>query len=243
MSNLERVPTGIKGLDDLIEGGIPRGYSMVLIGGSGTGKTILGSQILYNRIKAGEKAMIVTFETSDAKMKNQWERFNWDYDGLKKKKQLFTLSATVDYDVMDILDKARNLVKDNDIKFLLIDSVDMILSLGRRYHPEMKDLEITHAGGLPIAGNEVNRPILCGLMRMIEAIPGITPLFIAEADLSGENLSKTGVPEYECDGIIMLEMNFAMKNRSISVIKMRQTKHDFGKNIFEITSEGIKIQE
>jgi KaiC/GvpD/RAD55 family RecA-like ATPase len=243
MSNLERIPTGIKGLDELIEGGIPRGYSVVLIGGSGTGKTILGSQILYNRIKAGEKAMIVTFETSEDKIKNQWDRFNWDYDSLKNKKQLFTLSATIDYDVLDILEKVKKTIKENNIRFLLIDSVDMIFSLGRRYDKRLKELDISHTEGLPIAGYELNRSILCALLRMIESIPGITPLFIAEADLSGENLSKTGVPEYECDGIIMLEMNFAMKNRSLSVIKMRQTKHDFGKNIFEITSDGIIVQK
>lgn len=241
MSNLERIPTGIKGLDELIEGGIPKGYSVVLIGGSGTGKTILGSQILYNRIKEGEKAMIVTFETSEDKMRNQWDLFNWDYDSLKKKKQLFTLSVIGDYDIVEVTEGIKKTVKENKISILLLDSVDMIFALGRRYTKQTKSMDIANTDGLPIGGHELNRPILCALLRMIEGIPGITPLFIAEADLSGENLSKTGVPEYECDGIIMLEMNFAMKNRSLSVIKMRQTKHDFGKNIFEITPEGIKL--
>jgi circadian clock protein KaiC len=245
MSNLERVPTGIKGLDELIEGGIPRGYSMVLIGGSGTGKTIVGSQILFNRIKDGEKVMIVTFESSEDKIKNQWDIFKCDFDELKKKKQLFVLSATGDYDVLEIIDGLKKTIKDNKISFLLIDSVDMIFSLGRRYNKQTKTLDIAHSEGLPLGGSQLDRSTLCALIRMIEAIPGITPLFIAEADLSGKNLSKSGVPEYECDGIILLKKKSIGRDveRSIAVDKLRATALDGGTYTFKIGKEGIALNK
>lgn len=60
MVNIERLPTGVPSLDELIEGGLPKNYSIVIIGASGTGKTILASQILYNRAKAGENTLLVT---------------------------------------------------------------------------------------------------------------------------------------------------------------------------------------
>jgi circadian clock protein KaiC len=43
-----RVPTGIDGLDPLIEGGFPRGSLVLLAGNPGTGKTIFSMQFLYN---------------------------------------------------------------------------------------------------------------------------------------------------------------------------------------------------
>ena len=53
--------TGIDGLDELLGGGIPRGRCILVIGGPGTGKTILGAQFIYNGVKKyGEKGIIVT---------------------------------------------------------------------------------------------------------------------------------------------------------------------------------------
>jgi circadian clock protein KaiC len=44
----KRISTGVPNLDSLIEGGIPRGFAVMVAGNSGTGKTILGSQFIYN---------------------------------------------------------------------------------------------------------------------------------------------------------------------------------------------------
>lgn len=61
----ERVPTGIEGLDELIEGGFPRGSLILLAGNPGTGKTIFGMQFLYRGAKNyGEKGIYVSFSES-----------------------------------------------------------------------------------------------------------------------------------------------------------------------------------
>ena len=55
---LERISTGVTGLDTLIEGGIPRGFTVLVGGNPGTGKTILTSHFLYEGLTKGEPAVM-----------------------------------------------------------------------------------------------------------------------------------------------------------------------------------------
>ncbi|MCX8176270.1 MAG: ATPase, partial [Candidatus Bathyarchaeota archaeon] len=60
--DVNRVPTGIEGLDEAIRGGFPKGSLIVLAGNPGTGKTIFSATFLYNgAINYGEKGMYVSF--------------------------------------------------------------------------------------------------------------------------------------------------------------------------------------
>lgn len=65
---LDRISTGIAGLDGLIEGGIPRGFIVLVAGNPGTGKTILTSHFLYAGLQKGENSIYVSFGES----KNQF---------------------------------------------------------------------------------------------------------------------------------------------------------------------------
>jgi circadian clock protein KaiC len=59
----EGVPTGIEGLDELVSGGFPRGRVVLVLGGPGTGKTILASQFLYKGISQyGENGIFVSLD-------------------------------------------------------------------------------------------------------------------------------------------------------------------------------------
>src|SRR5437879_7849009 len=63
MPTIDRTPTGIPGLDEILGGGFPRGRAILLVGGPGTGKTILTSQFLINGIKIyGENAAFVSLD-------------------------------------------------------------------------------------------------------------------------------------------------------------------------------------
>lgn len=61
---LDRISTGISGLDSLIEGGVPKGYTVLVAGNPGTGKTILTSHFLYEGLKNGESGLYVSFSES-----------------------------------------------------------------------------------------------------------------------------------------------------------------------------------
>ena len=64
MLQTERVATGITGLDALIEGGLPKGRSILVTGEPGTGKTIFALQFLVEGLKRGEKGIYVTADES-----------------------------------------------------------------------------------------------------------------------------------------------------------------------------------
>lgn len=80
----ERIPTGINGLDDLIQGGLLRGDVHLIGGGPGTGKTILASRFVYNAVKnLGERAVYATFEESSDFFKRNQAKLGTDFSPLE----------------------------------------------------------------------------------------------------------------------------------------------------------------
>ena len=80
-----RIPTGVNGLDELIEGGLVRGQVHLLVGGPGTGKTILASNFVFNAVsKLGEKAVYATFEESSDYFKRNLVGLGMDFHALEK---------------------------------------------------------------------------------------------------------------------------------------------------------------
>ena len=71
--------TLIQGFDDLYaEGGVPRGNSILVAGGTGTGKSTLCRQICYNLVSNGKNCMYVSFEESIEKIKKSMDTFGWN---------------------------------------------------------------------------------------------------------------------------------------------------------------------
>ena len=84
-----RCRSGITGLDEILQGGIPRGGCILVAGGPGSGKTILSTQFLLKGIqKFDEPGLLVTFdETPDSIRKNMLS-FGWDLAELEETKKL-----------------------------------------------------------------------------------------------------------------------------------------------------------
>ena len=78
--NIGRVlKTDIRGFDDLFaEGGIPKGNSVLVAGGAGTGKSTFCRQICYNLVSQGKNCMYVSFEESIKRIERSMNIFNWD---------------------------------------------------------------------------------------------------------------------------------------------------------------------
>ena len=92
---IDRVKTGIPGLDELIEGGFPRGDTILVAGKAGTGKTILANQFLYNgAVMYEEPGVLVTLEESPIAIKRNMLRFNMDFEALIIKKQPVNLGSS-----------------------------------------------------------------------------------------------------------------------------------------------------
>jgi circadian clock protein KaiC len=104
---LERISTGIANLDALIEGGIPRGFTVLVAGNPGTGKTIITTHFLYQGLLIGEAAVYVSFSESKKQFYDNTERFGMRFlDFEKDNKFAFLDFASVNKDGMgDALDE------------------------------------------------------------------------------------------------------------------------------------------
>jgi len=75
---IKRVKTGIMGFDELVEGGIPEGFIVVITGPPGTGKTTFSMQFLLEGMKNNEKCIYFSFEEKVEQLIKQSIRYGWD---------------------------------------------------------------------------------------------------------------------------------------------------------------------
>src|SRR5438046_10606348 len=91
---MDRVPTGIKGLDELLGGGFPEGRCILVVGSPGSGKTTFALQYLYHGAMLGETGLYVTLDEHPALVKKNLQSYDWDIDGMEKKGKLLFIDAS-----------------------------------------------------------------------------------------------------------------------------------------------------
>ena len=83
------IKTGIAGLDSILLGGIPRSNVILLQGVTGSGKTLMGLELIYRGItQFNEPGLIVVFETSPDKLIRDAAGFGWNLDEMQEQKKL-----------------------------------------------------------------------------------------------------------------------------------------------------------
>jgi circadian clock protein KaiC len=93
MLHTDRVPTGILGLDPTIEGGLPKGRSILVTGEPGTGKSIFALQFLVEGLKRNERCIFVTADEGPMDVLEQAASMGWDLEPHVDKKDLAILNA------------------------------------------------------------------------------------------------------------------------------------------------------
>jgi len=91
--NIERLSTGIKELDNILGGGIPKGFFIAVVGEPGCGKTILCIHFIYEGLRNNEKAIYVTTEESRESIVIQASQFNMNFDKYIKNGKLVIIDA------------------------------------------------------------------------------------------------------------------------------------------------------
>ena len=123
MMDMERTKTGIKGLDELLHGGIPKGAVILISGSPGSGKSILSMQILVNGCKMGEKGLYVSFEQPYEDIVKQAKAFGWDVEGYIKKGLLKILSFDFVREGYELYNKMISEIKSGNYNRVVIDSL------------------------------------------------------------------------------------------------------------------------
>ncbi len=103
---LRRKKTGITGFDELVEGGIPENFIVVLTGPPGSGKTTFAMQFLINGAESGERSLLFSFEESAEQLAQHCLRFGWDVGKYIEKGllEIFGSSMLTIEEITDILE-------------------------------------------------------------------------------------------------------------------------------------------
>lgn len=220
---IERISSGIPTLDALIEGGIPKGFTVLVAGNPGTGKTILTTHFLYDGLLKGEAALYVSFSESKNQFYENFDRFGMYFSEFERNNKFAYLdfASITKEGITDALEEVLNVSRIIGAKRLVVDSFSAIL----------------------LAFNSINEArialhVVLGKMLRSE---GITNMLITEVPI-GSNSMGSGMEEFVADGIIQLEhgSNNAIPS-TLKVVKMRSTLIDREAHVSFIGQKGMVV--
>jgi KaiC/GvpD/RAD55 family RecA-like ATPase len=224
---MERTKTGIPGLDELLNGGIPKGSNILVAGGTGTGKTILTTQYLYNgATQFGEAGLFVTLEGNIRDIAWNMESFQWDIKSLQEQNMMTIYRLNLGYL------KERSMIKDR-----IEEQLQEIEKEVKEINAKRLVLDSTTVFGAYLDPS-ILRTTLFKFSDKLKEI-GCTTLLTSETQPTKTSFSAYGVEEFVADGIIALY--FTPPNRSLFIRKMRGTKHDKDPHPLDINEMGISV--
>jgi KaiC/GvpD/RAD55 family RecA-like ATPase len=231
--------TEISGFDDLFsEKGIPKGNSILIAGGPGTGKSTFCRQICYNLVSKGKNCMYVSFEESKERIVKSMENFGWN---VKKYIEEGTLIIQK-INPLDILRMKFGSIGGSGSATELSYKIKPLV-IPKDFNPEIIAVDsLTAIIAASVTKDKNYRVYLQQLFSFFEET-GATSFLVTETDPIPTRYSETGIEEFLADGIIVLynlQKENARKN-AIEVLKMRYGKHQKKIVLMEITEKGIKI--
>lgn len=204
---MERVKTGIAGLDDILGGGIPQNHLLLVTGTSGTGKTIICSQFLYNGVKKyGEPGVYLSFEEPAETIRENMKSFGWEFSELEKAGKL----AFIKYDpfrIDEIFSILESTIREIGAKRVVVDSISAL--------------------GLHVGDKSELRRMIFNLSVLLRKL-SCTSVIVSEIVHGTEpRISRYGVEEFVADGVVVLyyERIESVFNRAVQVWKLRGTRH------------------
>ena len=223
----DKVVTGIKGLDEMIGSGIPRGHILALLGSCGTGKTTLSLQYIWNGLAMGEKAIFISLEEDEEAIKKNAANYGWDLQPHIDGRNLLLVKlepADAKNTIMRIKSELPRIIKEFGAKRVVLDSVSLLSMMFD------EDAE--------------KRTTLFSLCKQIKET-GATAMFTAEVKEDNPSSSRDGLVEYVADGVISLRYRETEDSGdvqlSIRIIKMRRTSHARKIKPYSITQNGIEV--
>jgi circadian clock protein KaiC len=221
----ERVPTGIKDFDKLIEGGFEKNSTNLLVGSSGSGKSIFAVQFLIEGLRRGEKCLYITFEEKKKEFYENMLRFKWDLEKFEKQGKFVFLEYTPE--------KVKTMLEEGGG---IIESIVLTKKMTRLVIDSITSFELLFEEEIE------KREAALSLFNMLRKW-NCTSLLTYQGDPSREKKPASRTLEFESDSISLLYFvrEGKQRDRFIEVLKMRGTSHS--RNIYPlcIGNTGISI--
>ena len=217
MLQTERVSTGIAGLDRILEGGYPKGRSVLVTGEPGTGKTIMALQFLADGLAHGEKGIYVAADEGPLDIIEQASSIGWDFEKFVEQKQLAILNAGTYLSPVPGVGRERNI----DIHKAVNDLAGFVNRLGARR------MVLDPAGPFLLIRDSATRiqDQARLLIKLLRSSTETTNMLTSYATPRTGERFMHGIEEYLVAGAIVLEMVWTQDRfaRSLVVEKMRCT--------------------
>jgi circadian clock protein KaiC len=223
----KRVATGICELDILIEGGLRRGKTYLVVGEPGTGKSVLGLQFLVNGLREGEKGLYVAIDEKPADVMEQAASLGWDLAPYIGSKEFFILDGSAYFNTRVADDQGKSI----DVQRVLTDLNTYITRLGA------SRLVIDPVGPLLFTNDATSRALDQARM-LFYGLHGNTKTTNLLTTYAVER-NVRGIEEYLVAGTFVLEMELVKSRfvRTLTIEKMRSTALEPAQYTFNIASE------
>jgi circadian clock protein KaiC len=231
MSGSDLVKTGIRGLDSILLGGIPRTNVILVQGVTGSGKTLMGVEFIYRGIvDYNEPGMVVVFETNPDKVIRDAAGFGWNLAELQQQKKLqviFTTPQVFDQELRSADSLLLETAREMGAQRIFVDGVGLLQA---------------HLAG----SNPVRRGYRDLLQQLMESLnrESLTAMLSLEAGDSPDSIATVEMTDFLADTVIHLHRNRVGRRmqRSLEVLKSRGQDFEPGEHTLHITGGcGLEI--
>jgi KaiC/GvpD/RAD55 family RecA-like ATPase len=233
---MERLNTGVPALDQLIDGGYPKGRSILIMGGPGSGKTILGLSFIKHSCSSGLKALYVATEETPDDLILQAESFGWD------------LNSYIEQSLLRFAPVTMN--RSDDAEFYLTDDlmggenlVSQLLGGIRDFEPEGYDVMVIDNLGtvIPDVKESLARKFFDLLCHKVTQDWGLTGLIVIDEAVQRYSI----LAMHTTYGTLRLYKDVNAFNgnheRYIEIKKMRSTAIPDNPFRFSFSKNGIQL--
>ncbi len=230
-ATLPKAPTGIIGLDEITEGGLPRGRPTLVSGEAGSGKTMLATEFLVRgALQYGEPGVFMTFEETGPDITANVRSLGFDLDALVEQRRLVIdhvrierseIEETGEYDLEGLFIRLGHAVQSVGAKRVVLDTVEALFA------------------GLP--NHAILRTELRRLFRWLKD-HHLTTVITGEKG-EGRTITRYGLEEYVADCVIVLDQRVhrQISTRRLRVLKYRGTAHGTNEYPFLIGEHGLSV--
>jgi len=241
-AKMERVKTGIEGLDAIVRGGIPKNSITLVSGPPGGGKSIFCFQFLYEGVKNGEKCLFLTLDKQVDGLLTQARELGINFQPAIEQNLIKFLFLNMNKKF--IYETMTNEIMSGNYDRIVLDSITPLSEMPifmRNTEDSSPDISMINTEEYPENVSLPTRRLhLRYILSTLETAKS-TSIVTSELPVGSSLLSRDGISEFLVDGVITLTFDPTMDRRKISVMKMRNTKHTLKPHDIVIDYGGIKL--
>jgi circadian clock protein KaiC len=218
------------GLDEITNGGLPKGRPTLVCGGAGSGKTLLAASFLVHGAEQfGEPGVLITFEENSEEIASDVASLGFDLRKLVEEHKIVVdyvrierseIEETGEYDLEGLFVRIEHAVRSIGAKRVVLDTIESLF-----------------AG---LLNPSILRAELRRLFRWLKD-KGLTAVITGERD--GGGLTRQGLEEYVSDAVILLDhrVEDQVSTRRLRIVKYRGSHHGTNEYPFLIDRDGLSV--